>query len=690
MGRTSPRAVGFGRPATGSPPGTSVRRLARRVAAATGQACVVGRLPVARRGARWPLWRSSRPRPAPRCCTRRRRGRARRPGVVTAQRPHPCTPHGSIPHRPGRPPTKPPLCSGPVCPFAGPVLHQARPLRPDPRRPGSSAALIAAACRSRLRSFAGRWRSPGSWRSQVLVPDRVRVFTARATCFGRPPGGAGRGLVVQGACSPGSVTLPPLPLTLEHPALLPAVRGHPCVAVTVLPDGRCATSADHEPGLGAYAARRPLRRVKVGFHGFGPGLPPRPAHLPPEPERPAAGCCVYVASSASPRSTTSRSHAGQLRLHLCFRSASSCCHRDTASSRSAQASPARVHVTRPPSAARWPTSPPTEPPTGPPSAPPRGAGVTSSTSTGAPAADAGLRHGLPLRPPRTSRSTGVRHFPPALPLWRHDLAHRAAQRGQVHDRALGSSPCCWPVGSARLVVLDGDALRPHLAAARGFSREDRAINIRRIGSVAELLARNGSLVLVSAIAPFRDVREQVRAAHAVTGTPYLEVLRSPRPSRSQPTGTSRASTPVSALGEISGLTGVDDPYEVPSRRIWPAHFFAHRPRSGLFTRSFFFSSPCSLFSLIFLLPSSLSLPLLITFSIFLSFPTLLSLLSLSPLISIFLFLFSAHRARASLAERFLPPGRSYRLYYDRTLLTARTSCTEHRHAFASASSRPSS
>ena len=65
----------------------------------------------------------------------------------------------------------------------------------------------------------------------------------------------------------------------------------------------------------------------------------------------------------------------------------------------------------------------------------------------------------------------------------------------------------------RVEILDGDAVRPHLAAARGYSREDRAINIRRIGWVAELLARNGVLVLVSAIAPFRDVRDQVRAAH---------------------------------------------------------------------------------------------------------------------------------------------------------------------------------
>jgi adenylylsulfate kinase len=116
----------------------------------------------------------------------------------------------------------------------------------------------------------------------------------------------------------------------------------------------------------------------------------------------------------------------------------------------------------------------------------------------------------------------------------------------------------------RVEVLDGDAVRPHLAAARGYSRDDRAINIRRIGWVAELLARNGVLVLVSAIAPFRDVRGQVRAAHEANGTAYLEV---------------HVSTPVEVaserdvkglyarqrVGEISGLTGVDDPYEAPDK-----------------------------------------------------------------------------------------------------------------------------
>ncbi|MEJ2861632.1 adenylyl-sulfate kinase [Actinomycetospora flava] len=113
-------------------------------------------------------------------------------------------------------------------------------------------------------------------------------------------------------------------------------------------------------------------------------------------------------------------------------------------------------------------------------------------------------------------------------------------------------------------VLDGDLIRENLSRGLGYSREDRAVNIRRIGFVAELLARNGVIVLVAAIAPHADVREQVRTTHAEAGTPYHEVY---------------VSTPVEVAGErdvkglyarqrageVQGLTGVDDPYEVPER-----------------------------------------------------------------------------------------------------------------------------
>ncbi|MEU6391093.1 adenylyl-sulfate kinase [Streptomyces sp. NPDC046939] len=114
----------------------------------------------------------------------------------------------------------------------------------------------------------------------------------------------------------------------------------------------------------------------------------------------------------------------------------------------------------------------------------------------------------------------------------------------------------------RVEVLDGDEIREFLSAGLGFSREDRHTNVQRIGFLAELLARNGVLTLVPVIAPYADSREAVRKRHQAGGTAYLEV---------------HVATPVEvcserdvkglyakqAAGEISGLTGVDDPYEAP-------------------------------------------------------------------------------------------------------------------------------
>jgi adenylylsulfate kinase len=114
----------------------------------------------------------------------------------------------------------------------------------------------------------------------------------------------------------------------------------------------------------------------------------------------------------------------------------------------------------------------------------------------------------------------------------------------------------------RVEVLDGDEIREFLSAGLGFSREDRHTNVQRIGFVAELLASNGVTVLVPVIAPYADSREAVRKRHGAEGTPYVEV---------------HVATPVDvcavrdvkglyarqAAGEISGLTGVDDPYEEP-------------------------------------------------------------------------------------------------------------------------------
>ncbi|MFD5008286.1 adenylyl-sulfate kinase [Streptomyces mutabilis] len=119
------------------------------------------------------------------------------------------------------------------------------------------------------------------------------------------------------------------------------------------------------------------------------------------------------------------------------------------------------------------------------------------------------------------------------------------------------------VTGRRVEVLDGDEIREFLSRGLGFSREDRHTNVQRIGFVAELLARNGVTALVPVIAPYADSRDAVRERHEANGTAYVEV---------------HVATPVEvcsvrdvkglyakqAAGEISGLTGVDDPYEVPT------------------------------------------------------------------------------------------------------------------------------
>lgn len=113
-------------------------------------------------------------------------------------------------------------------------------------------------------------------------------------------------------------------------------------------------------------------------------------------------------------------------------------------------------------------------------------------------------------------------------------------------------------------VLDGDEVRRGLSAGLGFSREDRDIHVRRVGFVAELLSRHGVITLVPVIAPYSATRDEVRAQHDGHGTGYLEVhVATPLAecARRDIKGLySRA-----AAGELTGLTGVDDPYEEPDK-----------------------------------------------------------------------------------------------------------------------------
>jgi len=107
-------------------------------------------------------------------------------------------------------------------------------------------------------------------------------------------------------------------------------------------------------------------------------------------------------------------------------------------------------------------------------------------------------------------------------------------------------------------ILDGDEVRLNLSKGLGFTREDRDTNIRRIGFVAELLTRNGVIVLVAAISPYRAVRDEVRSRigsfiEVFVDCSLEELLR--RDAKGLYTRALR--------GEISNFTGISDPYEAP-------------------------------------------------------------------------------------------------------------------------------
>jgi adenylylsulfate kinase len=113
-------------------------------------------------------------------------------------------------------------------------------------------------------------------------------------------------------------------------------------------------------------------------------------------------------------------------------------------------------------------------------------------------------------------------------------------------------------------VLDGDELRRGLSAGLGFSRKDRDTHVRRVGFVAELLARHGVIALVPVIAPYAATRDEVRAQHDAHGTGYLEVHVATPLAECRQRDVKGLYARV-ASGELTGMTGVDDPYEEPDK-----------------------------------------------------------------------------------------------------------------------------
>ena len=116
----------------------------------------------------------------------------------------------------------------------------------------------------------------------------------------------------------------------------------------------------------------------------------------------------------------------------------------------------------------------------------------------------------------------------------------------------------------RVQVLDGDEVRPHLSAGLGFSRQDRDVNVTRIGWVARMLASHGVIVLVPVIAPYAEARDAVRDDHDRVAVPFAEVHVA-TPLEIAEARDVKGLYARARSGELQGLTGVDDPYEVPTQ-----------------------------------------------------------------------------------------------------------------------------
>ncbi|HEY4279254.1 MAG TPA: adenylyl-sulfate kinase [Conexibacter sp.] len=110
--------------------------------------------------------------------------------------------------------------------------------------------------------------------------------------------------------------------------------------------------------------------------------------------------------------------------------------------------------------------------------------------------------------------------------------------------------------------LDGDNLRHGVCGDLGFSAEDREENVRRTAEVARLLADAGAIAIVSVVSPFASGRLAARELHARDGIQFSEIfVNTPVEEcmRRDPKGLYKRA----AAGELTGMTGVDAPYEAP-------------------------------------------------------------------------------------------------------------------------------
>jgi adenylylsulfate kinase len=128
-------------------------------------------------------------------------------------------------------------------------------------------------------------------------------------------------------------------------------------------------------------------------------------------------------------------------------------------------------------------------------------------------------------------------------------------------------------------ILDGDVVRQNLSKGLGFSKEDRDLNIRRIGFVANLLTRNGVATICCPISPYKETRDAVRGEIGRFVEVYVYATVEEIAANRDPKGLYKKAL----AGEITGFTGVDDPYEAPESPEIVADTMVESPEESLRT-----------------------------------------------------------------------------------------------------------
>lgn len=115
----------------------------------------------------------------------------------------------------------------------------------------------------------------------------------------------------------------------------------------------------------------------------------------------------------------------------------------------------------------------------------------------------------------------------------------------------------------KVEVVDGDEYRQTLCKDLGFSKADRTENIRRLGLVANLLARNGVIAIMAAINPYESVRREIKSLYPQVYTVWIDCDLETLMQRDTKGLYRRALLPDGHPEKITHLTGVDDPFEPP-------------------------------------------------------------------------------------------------------------------------------